>query len=163
MKPPGPGFKPHSLPRPAPARPSSPARTPRDSKGPEGDPRGRTGTPAGSGRMRDNAGHERLPSSSPSTPPRRRPGWRNPEYRATAGSQRRRHASASGRRCHCPQGLGGGTGGTPGGTRPPPVGGKFRGWRGFAAVRVCGLGDPGALRGRRVARTTGPGSRRDRR
>ncbi len=160
MQPPGPGFKPRSLPRPAPARPSSPARTQWNT---EGTQRGCSGTSAASQWMRDNAPHEYLPSPPPPTSPRRQQGWRNPEYRATARGKRRRHASASGRRCHRQEGLRRGTGSAPSGTRAPPVGGKFRGWGGVAAVRVRGLGDPRALRGRRVARTTGPGSRRDRR
>jgi len=55
MQPPGPGFKPHSLPRPAPARPSSPARL----------NRGGPGTSASGRRMRDNGAMSAAP------PPRR--------------------------------------------------------------------------------------------
>ena len=62
MKPPGPGFKPRSLPRPAPARPSSPARTQWNT---EGTQRGCSGTSAASQWMRDNA------PMSTSPPPRR--------------------------------------------------------------------------------------------
>jgi hypothetical protein len=55
MQPPGPGFKPDSLPRPAPARPSSPRAA----------PVGGTGTSAASPRMRDNTPMSAYP------PPRR--------------------------------------------------------------------------------------------